>query len=151
MHNRNLTLLLLILLIGLTSFATAQPQIKLDRLIISVESNSLLAGNTLSELLPKLPGVNLNEKNELVINGKGGVLILIDGKGQYVSKEQQASFLNNIVAESIDKIEIISNPSVKYDSNGGAVINIITKKDKMTSDVHESMGQQLSQSRGYLV
>ncbi len=123
-------------------------QRRLDKLVINVDANSLLAGNTLSELLPKLPGISLNQNNQLVVNGKSSVLVLVDGKGQYVSQEQLSVMLNNMKAESIDKIEIISNPSVKYDANGGAVINIITKKNSMTSDVHTTFGQQISPVTG---
>jgi hypothetical protein len=118
-------------------------QRKLDKLIVNVDANSLLAGNSLNDLLPKLPGVSLNESNQLVVNGKSNVLVLIDGKGQFVSQEQLNIMLANMKAESIDKVEIISNPSVKYDANGGAVINIVTKKNSMTSDVHQTIGQQI--------
>lgn len=113
---------------------------KLDKLVFNVEGSILASGNSLRETLSKLPGIKIDLNDNISVNGKQGVLITIDGKGQYVTTEQIQVLLSTIKSESIKKLEIISNPSSKYDANQGSVINIITKKNNSLSDINLSYG-----------
>jgi hypothetical protein len=116
---------------------------KLDKLIVNIENSILASGNSLSDILGKMPGIKVDQSGGISVNGKEGVLILIDGKGHYVQKEQVQVLLSTIRSENIKQLEIISNPSARYDANQGSVINIITKKDYAHSDVHLTYGSFL--------
>lgn len=104
-------------------------ELKADKVIVNVEGSSVSVGNNALEVLEKSPGVIVDQDNNISLKGKQGVLILIDGKNQYISNEQLSRMLETMPANAIDKIEIIQNPSSKYDANGNAgVINIRLKK-----------------------
>lgn len=115
----------------------------LDKLVFDVSGSVLSSGYNALEILGKLPGVITDANGSVSINGSSSLYILIDGNGQYMTKEQVQSLLKNLRSENVDKIEIITNPSSKYDAQGGAVINIVTKKDHMKSDLHVTYGNQL--------
>jgi Outer membrane protein beta-barrel family/Carboxypeptidase regulatory-like domain len=97
-----------------------------DKLIVNVEGSSTAAGSTALEVLQKVPGVLvMNDKITLV--GKGTPAIMVDGRlSQYTDIAQ---LLRDISAANIEKIEVIANPGAKYDASGGAVINIILKRN----------------------
>lgn len=116
---------------------------KLDRLEFDVANSVLSKGYNALEVLSKLPGITVDVSGNVLVNGKGDIFLLIDGKGQFMQKEQAQMLLGGLRAENIERVEIISNPSAKYDAQGSAVINIITKRDKMKSDVHSTYGNQL--------
>lgn len=116
---------------------------KIDRLEFDVANSVLSAGYNALEILSRLPGVIVDYSGNVSINGKPDVYLLIDGKGQFMTREQAQTILSSLRAENIDKIEIITNPSAKYDARGSAIIDVITKKEKMKSDVHGSYGSQL--------
>ena len=100
--------------------------------IINVDNSILASGNTAYDLLKKAPGVTIDNNNNLAIQGKQGVKIMIDGRMQQLSTEQLANLLQSMTAEGIDKIEIMKNPSVKYDAEGtSGIIQIKTKKAKL--------------------
>lgn len=102
-----------------------------DKLIVNVEGSSVAAGNNGLELLAKAPGVTVDNNNRIALKGKQGVLIMIDGKQSYLSAEEVARMLEAMPANNIEKIEIIHNPSAKYDASGNAgIINIKLKRDK---------------------
>jgi|GEM_PF-1832718 len=113
---------------------------KLDKLVVNVEGSILASGNSLGETLLKLPGVKIEPGGNITVNGKQGVLITIDGKGQFVNNEQIQVLLSTIKSESIKQLEIIANPSSKFDANQGSVINVVTKKDNALSDVNFNYG-----------
>ncbi len=101
-----------------------------DKLVMDVENTSLHDGTTAMETLSKSPGVWVDQNGEISLNGKKGVRVLLDGRAVYVSGEELQSMLEGMPAESIKNIEIISNPSAKYDAEGaGGVININFKTD----------------------
>lgn len=115
---------------------------KIDRLEFDVANSVLSAGYNALEILSKLPGVIVDYSGNISINGKPDVYLLLDGKGQFMTKDQAQTILSSLRAENIDKIQIITNPSAKYDARGSAIIDVITKKDKMKSDVHGTYGSQ---------
>ncbi len=101
-----------------------------DKVVMDVENTSLHDGTTALEALSKSPGVWVDKDGELSINGKKGVRILLDGRPTYVSGSDLKSMLEGMSAESIKNIEVVSNPSAKYDAEGaGGVININFKKN----------------------
>lgn len=89
--------------------------------VINIANSMLNSSNSIDELFSKLPGVNLNSK-EVSIIGKGNAIIYLDKNR--ITIEQ----LKLISIERIDKIQLITNPSAKYDSQGNAVIQILSKK-----------------------
>jgi len=106
-------------------------ELQSNKLVINVESSPTSAGNNALELLEKSPGVNVDQNQNISLRGKQGVLILIDDKNTYLSSQEIARMLETMPAENIEKIEIILNPSSKYDAEGNAgIINIVMKKDK---------------------
>ncbi|HTF02459.1 MAG TPA: TonB-dependent receptor [Bacteroidia bacterium] len=81
------------------------------------------------ELLKKAPGVFIDQNGNISLKGKAGVQVYVDGKNTFLSGEQLQNYLQAMPAQSVVKIEIISNPSAKYDAQGNAgIINIITQK-----------------------
>ncbi len=104
-------------------------ELQADKVIMNVASSSVAVGNSALEVLEKSPGVNVDQNDIISLKGKQGVLILIDGKNQYLSNEQISKLLESMPAESIEQIEIMHNPSAKYDAAGNAgIINIKLKK-----------------------
>lgn len=103
-------------------------ELKPGKVIYNLDNSALVQTSSMIDILGKAPGVIVNPQDESIsLNGKN-VLILIDGKKTYLDGSQVYQYLNNIQAGTIEKMEMISNPSAKYDA--GAVINIITKKSK---------------------
>ncbi|WP_168208791.1 outer membrane beta-barrel protein [Chitinophaga sp. XS-30] len=101
--------------------------------ILNVESSVAAAGNTAMDLLRRAPGVSVDKDENLVIKGKQGVTVMLDGKITYLSPEALAELLKSMPAETISQIEIITSPSAKYDAAGtSGMINIKTKKGQMT-------------------
>ncbi|MFT5833819.1 MAG: hypothetical protein ACI97N_001448 [Cognaticolwellia sp.] len=106
-------------------------ELSANKLIVNVESSPTSAGDNALEVLRKSPGVQVDESNNISLKGKQGVLIMIDGKRSYLSNTEVARMLESMPSSSINQIEIIMNPSAKYDAEGNAgIINIKMKKDK---------------------
>lgn len=104
---------------------------KSDRTIINVESSITSVGSTALEVLEKAPGVTVDKDGNVSLKGKQGVMIMMDGKPTYLSGPELTNLLRNMPASNIDQIEIMTNPSAKYDAAGkSGIINIKTKKNK---------------------
>lgn len=104
---------------------------KLDRMIVNVENSIVAAGNSVLEVLERSPGVVVNQESSINIKGKTGVIVMIDGKPSPLSGADLITYLRGIPASSIQSIEIITNPSARYDAAGNAgIINIKFKKDQ---------------------
>lgn len=102
---------------------------KMDKKTFSVNANIAQSGGSVLQTLKNLPGVTTQE-GEVQLRGSNKVLILIDGKQTAITGFGSQNGLDNIPASTIDKVEIINNPSSKYDANGNAgIINIILKKE----------------------
>jgi hypothetical protein len=101
-----------------------------DKLVVNVENSITSAGNTVLEVLQRSPGITYNrQSNSLSLIGKQGVLVMINGKIQRIPMDAIVQQLGGMNANSVEKIEIISNPSSKFDAEGDAgIINIVTKK-----------------------
>ena len=106
-------------------------ELKANKIVMNVESSPVSAGDNALELLRKAPGVLVDKDNVISLRGKQGVLIMIDGKQTYLSQSEVVKMLEGTPSNSIDQIEVIMNPSAKYDAAGNAgIINIKMKKDK---------------------
>ncbi|MBB6272337.1 hypothetical protein HDF26_002794 [Pedobacter cryoconitis] len=102
-----------------------------DRYIINVEKSILGEGSSVFELMDKLPDVQVNQDGQLTLGGKSAVSIFIDGKAILLSAADVNSFLKGMFTANVEKIELINNPSAKYDAAGsGGIINIIRKKNR---------------------
>ena len=103
-----------------------------DKTIVNVENSIVSAGSNALEILKKSPGVSVDNNDQISLNGKAGVLIMIDGRQTYLSQQQVVNMLKTMNASSIARIELMTQPSAKYDAAGNAgIINIITRKNKM--------------------
>ena len=102
-----------------------------DRTVFNVQNNINTAGNNGFELLRKAPGVVLDNDNNLILEVKTGVQLFIDGKPSILAGSDLQNFLQSLQASDIESIELITQPSSKYDAAGTAgIINIKLKKDK---------------------
>lgn len=105
---------------------------KPDMLVVNVENSTLAAGNTALDILERSPGVTVDKDDNISLMGKQGVIVMIDGKQTFLSSEQLANLLRNTDGNTIKSIELITNPSSKYDASGTAgMINIVLKKNRM--------------------
>jgi iron complex outermembrane receptor protein len=106
-------------------------EVKPDMTVFNVENTMNATGNTALELLRKAPGVSLDNNDNVMLKGRSGVQIYIDGKPSPLDAAALAAMLKNMQSSNIEAIEIISNPSAKYDAAGtGGIINIRLKKNK---------------------
>ncbi|PYF75733.1 outer membrane beta-barrel family protein [Pedobacter nutrimenti] len=115
------------------SIVKAKPLLerKLDKTVMNVESSSIMTGSTALEVLQKAPGVSVDQNDKISMQGKQGVLIQIDGKQTYMSMTDVTNMLRSMPSSQIETIELITNPSAKYDASGNSgIINIKTKKQK---------------------
>src|ERR1019366_5963736 len=106
-------------------------EIKADKTIFNVESSINATGSNALELLQKSPGVQVDNNDNISMKGKNGTKIYIDGKPMQLDAKNLAEYLKSINSNDIEAIEMISNPSAKYDASGNAgIINIKLKKNK---------------------
>ena len=102
---------------------------KMDKKVFSVADNLSQSGGSVLQVMQNLPGVTVQD-GKLQIRGNDKITVLLDGKQTALTGFGNQSGLDNIPASAIEKIEIINNPSAKYDANGNAgIINIIYKKN----------------------
>ncbi|XWW48550.1 TonB-dependent receptor (plasmid) [Fibrella sp. USSR17] len=103
----------------------------MDKKTFSVADNISQAGGSVLESMKNLPGVTVDGDGKVLLRGNDRVMVLLDGKQTALTGFGGQSGLANIPASAIEKIEIINNPSARYDANGNAgIINIIYKKEK---------------------
>ncbi len=106
-------------------------ELKSDKMVMNVENNINSTGLNALELLRKAPGVQLDSDERVQLKNKNGVLIYIDGKPSVLTQRDLTAYLRGLQASDIEAIEIISNPSAKYDAAGNAgIINIRLKRNK---------------------
>ncbi len=116
------------------SVAIYKPTIEFKKgiVIMNIENDILARGNTVFDLLKRLPGVIIDAQNNITINGAGGVRFLIDERMQQMPTAQIMDMLAGMSADAVSKIELIKNPPARYDAAGtGGLINIVTKRAKV--------------------
>jgi hypothetical protein len=104
---------------------------KIDKTVVNVDASPTSAGSTALDILEKSPGITVDNDGNISLRGKQGVIVMMDGKQTFLSAADLANLLRNMPASALDQIEIMTNPSSKYDASGNSgVINIKTKKGK---------------------
>ena len=107
-------------------------EFKLDRRVFNVGQDLSTTGMGALELLNNVPSVNVSIEGDVTLRGSSGVQILIDGKPSIIA-DDPANTLSSITADMIERIEVITNPSAKYDAEGtSGILNIVLKKDDKT-------------------
>ncbi|RYY85890.1 MAG: TonB-dependent receptor [Chitinophagaceae bacterium] len=102
---------------------------KLDRMVVNVDASPTNAGSSALDVLEKSPGITLDKDGNISLKGKAGVIVLVDGKQTYLSGQDLTNLLRNMPANQLDQIEIMTQPSAKYDASGNSgVLNLRTKK-----------------------
>ena len=120
-------------------------EVKADRTVFNVQGTINSAGENAVELLRKAPGVLVDNNDNISVLGRSGVLIYVDGKRLPLTGDDLSAYLQNLNAEQIDRIDIISNPGAKYEAEGNAgIIDIRLKKDK-NSGANGSLSGNISQ------
>lgn len=109
----------------------SQMKLEVDRKTFSVDQVLAAAGGSASDLLENIPSVEVNTDGEVSLRGNSSVEVWINGKASGMTSDNRGEILQQIPAESIDRIEVIDNPSAKYSPEGSAgIINIVLKRDR---------------------
>lgn len=109
----------------------ASMEIGIDKKTFNVDKNITSAGGTAADILRNVPSVNVDLDGNLSVRGKENVTLLVDGKPSAMFGNDAATALATIPASSIESIEVITNPSSKYEAQGmNGIVNIILKKDR---------------------
>lgn len=115
------------------SVVTTRPFIEhaIDRTVVNVTNSIISSGSTALEVLEKAPGITIDRQNDgIALRGKDGVIVQIDGKQTYLAMADVVALLKSMPSDNIDKIELITNPSAKFDAAGNSgIINIVMKKN----------------------
>lgn len=103
-----------------------------DKLVVNVAGSIVNTGNSTMEILERSPGIVVDQDDNISLNGRNGVRIYIDNRDTRLQGQDLANLLRTLPATNIEKIEIITNPSARYEAQGNAgIINIVTKKGKL--------------------
>lgn len=106
-------------------------QLGIDKKVFSVDQSLVSEGGSASDLLQNVPSVQTDIDGNVSLRGSAGVRVLIDGKPSLIAGGNIAQILQSIPASSIESVELITNPSAKYDAEGqSGIINIVLKKNK---------------------
>lgn len=103
-----------------------------DRMVVNIAGTALAAGNSAFELLSRAPGVYVDQEGNIQLNGRSGVTVMLNDKLTYLSARDLRNLLEGMSAENVQNIEIITNPSAKYDAEGSSgILNINLKKNAL--------------------
>jgi iron complex outermembrane recepter protein len=106
-------------------------EVKADKTVFNVEASINATGSNALELLQKSPGIQVDNNDNISMKGKTGVRVYVDGKMMQLDTKDLAAYLKSINSNDIEAIEMITNPSAKYDASGNAgIVNIRLKKNK---------------------
>lgn len=113
------------------SGARPKMEMGIDKKVFNVEQNITSSGGSAADVLQNIPSVAVDVDGAVSLRGKENVTILIDGKPATLLGGDETTALQSLPASSIDQVEVITNPSSKYDATGmTGIINIITKREK---------------------
>lgn len=103
----------------------------IDKKIYTTSNDANTVGGTANDVLNNIPSVEIDESGNITLRGDGNVRILIDGRPSAMAQGDGQNQLDAIPASSIERVEIVTNPSAKYDADGTAgIINIVMKKNR---------------------
>ncbi len=109
----------------------SQTEFRLDKRVFNVGQDLSSTGASALEVLNNVPSVNVNIEGQISLRGSTGVQILINGKPSVLTSDDGGNALGTITADMIDRVEVITNPSAKYDAEGtSGIINIVIKKEE---------------------
>jgi outer membrane receptor protein involved in Fe transport len=109
----------------------SQMKLEVDRKTFTVDEVLAAAGGSVTDLLENIPSVEVTTDGEISLRGNSSVEVWINGKASGLTSDNRAEILQQIPAESIERIEVIDNPSAKYSPEGTAgIINIVLKRDR---------------------
>jgi hypothetical protein len=106
-------------------------QMEIDKTVVNVDAMISSASSNTLEILEKTPGIVINAGGDITLNGRSGVMVLIDERPTYMSGQDLSLYLKSLPGSLLDKIELIDNPPSRYDASGNAIINIKLKKNRM--------------------
>ncbi|WP_242929074.1 outer membrane beta-barrel family protein [Pontibacter vulgaris] len=122
-----------------------------DKMVVNVEGTALAGGSSAYEVLSNSPGVWIDQNGDLKLNGKAGVKVMINNKLVQINGKELQNLLQSMSGDNIKELEIITNPSAKYDAEGASgIININLKKHKdigLNGSLHA--GYQYNELNGY--
>jgi hypothetical protein len=100
-----------------------------DRLVVTVDGTALAAGNSVLNVLSRMPGVLVDAEGNIQLNGRPGVTVMIDGRPTYLSARDLRNLLEGMPAENLRNIEVIANPPARFEAEGTAgILNLNLKK-----------------------
>lgn len=109
----------------------AQMKFEIDKKVFDVDQNIAATGGSASDVLTNIPSVEVDNEGEVSLRGSSSVTVWINGKASGLSADNRGEILEQLPAESIQKIEVITNPSAKFSPEGTAgIINIVLKEDR---------------------
>lgn len=112
---------------------TSMFESNIDKRTYNVENSIVAEGQTASQLLSTLPSIQVDDEGGITMRGSGNILIYINGRPSNLSGDDAESILSQFPANSIKSVELITNPSSRYDATGvGGIINIVLKKNEKT-------------------
>lgn len=104
-------------------------EMQADKTVLNVQADINAASGNVLEILQKAPGISITADDVINMSGKAGVNVLIDGRSTQMSSKDLAIYLRSLPGNLVDKIELITNPSSRFDAQGNAgIINIRLKK-----------------------
>lgn len=109
----------------------SQMELKLDKRVFNIESDLANAGANAAEILDNIPSVQVDVEGNISLRGSENVRVLIDGKPSSITGSSTADVLRQFQGNMIDRVEVITNPSARYEAEGEVgIINIVLKKEK---------------------
>jgi hypothetical protein len=106
--------------------------VEADKTTVNIEGTIMAEGNTALDVIGRSPGVYVDQDGKINLNGRSGVTVMINDRQTYMSADDLANFLRAMPAENIKSLEIINNPTSRFDAEGAAgVINIKLKKNNI--------------------
>lgn len=108
-----------------------QMELKLDKRVFNIEKNLANAGSNAAEILDNLPSVSVDVEGNVSLRGSQNVRVLVDGKPSTITGSSTSDVLRQFQGNMIERVEVITNPSARYDAEGEVgIINIVLKKEK---------------------
>src|SRR5688572_5129578 len=102
-----------------------------DRIVVNVDASAINAGSSVMDVLERSPGVTIDQNDNISLRGRAGVIVMIDGKITAMTGADLANYLKGLPSNAVDRIDLITNPSAKYDAAGNSgIIDIRMKKDQ---------------------
>ena len=132
---------------------TTTVDVRLDKKIYNIGKDLTTSGASITDALENVPSVTVDVEGEISLRGNENVRILINGKPSAIAGFGSTDVLQQLPADAIDRVEVITSPSARYDAEGTAgILNIILKRDKtlgFNGSVKASIGTPLNQGLSF--